>query len=74
MNDLIISFMSMLGTAAGAVTGIIVSNRLTTYRIEQLEKKIEKYAESTDDTRSRLIKLEERFVALEKRVDSLFEN
>ena len=32
--------MSLVGTLAGTFGGILVSNRLTTYRIEQLEKKV----------------------------------
>ena len=32
--------MSLLGTLAGTFGGILVSNKLTTYRIEQLEKKV----------------------------------
>ena len=32
--------MSLIGTLAGTFGGILVSNRLTNYRIEQLEKKV----------------------------------
>ena len=32
--------MSLIGTLAGTFGGILVSNKLTTYRIEQLEKKV----------------------------------
>jgi len=32
--------MSLLGTLAGTFGGILVSNKLTTYRIEQLERKV----------------------------------
>lgn len=32
--------MSLIGTLAGTFGGILVSSRLTTYRIEQLEKKV----------------------------------
>lgn len=32
--------MSLLGTLAGTFGGILVSNKLTVYRIEQLEQKV----------------------------------
>lgn len=38
-----ISLFSMAGTLLGTFGGIVVSNKLTTYRIEQLEKKVEKH-------------------------------
>ena len=34
------ALVSLVGTLAGTFGGILVSNRLTTYRIEQLEKKV----------------------------------
>ena len=32
-----------MGTLAGSLCGIIVSSKLTNYRIEQLEKKVDKH-------------------------------
>ena len=40
LDDLGLAGMSLLGTLAGTFGGILVSNKLTTYRIEQLEKKV----------------------------------
>lgn len=37
---LAVAAMSLVGTLSGTFGGILVSNRLTTYRIEQLEKKV----------------------------------
>lgn len=34
------ALVSLVGMLAGTFGGILVSNRLTTYRIEQLEKKV----------------------------------
>lgn len=39
-TSLAVAGMSLIGTLAGTFSGILVSNRLTTYRIEQLEKKV----------------------------------
>lgn len=37
---LAVAGMSLIGTLSGTFGGILVSNRLTNYRIEQLEKKV----------------------------------
>lgn len=42
-ETLIVALLSLIGTLVGTLGGILVSNRLTTYRIEQLEKKVEKH-------------------------------
>ena len=39
-TTLAVAGMSLLGTLAGTFGGILVSNKLTSYRIEQLEKKV----------------------------------
>lgn len=44
MTEQIISaILSLVGTLVGTFGGILVSQKLITYRIEQLEKKIEKH-------------------------------
>lgn len=39
-TSIAVAGMSLIGTLAGTFGGILVSNRLTNYRIEQLEKKV----------------------------------
>ena len=39
-TTLAVAGMRLLGTLAATFGGILVSNKLTTYRIEQLEKKV----------------------------------
>lgn len=41
--ELLLSFLSIGGTLIGTFSGIVISNKLTMYRIEQLEKKVEKH-------------------------------
>lgn len=44
MTEQVISaILSLVGTLAGTLGGILVSAKLITYRIEQLEKKVEKH-------------------------------
>lgn len=44
MSDtIIVALLSLAGTLIGSIFGIITSNKLVVYRIEQLEKKVEKH-------------------------------
>ena len=41
--EIIVALLPMLGTLAGSVIGVLTANKLTTFRLEQLEKKVEKH-------------------------------
>ena len=41
--EVVVGLLSVLGTLIGSVTGILAANRLTNFRISQLEKKVEKH-------------------------------
>ncbi len=41
--EIVVGVLSLLGTLIGSVTGIMTANKLTVYRIEQLEKKVDKH-------------------------------
>lgn len=41
--EVLTAVLSVLGTITGSTLGVIASSRLTQYRIEQLEKKVEKH-------------------------------
>jgi hypothetical protein len=44
MNDVVlVALISLIGTLGGTFGGILTSSKLTNYRIEQLEKKVEKH-------------------------------
>lgn len=42
-TDVIVSLITLLGSALGTFAGIFVNTKLTNYRIEQLEKKQDKH-------------------------------
>lgn len=44
-NEIVIALLSLIGTAFGSLTGIFTANRLLAYRIEKLEKSVEKLSE-----------------------------
>lgn len=41
-TDVIVAVFSMVGTLFGALGGILISNRLSSYRIKQLEIKVDR--------------------------------
>ena len=44
MSDtVIVAILALIGTLAGTFGGIMTSNKVTTFRIEQLEKKVSKH-------------------------------
>lgn len=42
-ETIIVALLSLLGTVLGTFGGILTANKLTSYKIEQLEKKVEKH-------------------------------
>ena len=71
-----IALISLFGTLAGSLLGILAANKLTVYRIEQLEKKVEKH----NNLIERTYRLEEeqevekeKFKVINHRLDDLEE-
>ena len=42
-ETIIVALISLAGTFIGSLGGIVVSSKMTNYRIEQLEKKVDKH-------------------------------
>jgi tetrahydromethanopterin S-methyltransferase subunit G len=42
-TELLVALLALAGTLTGSFTGILVANKLVNYRLEQLEKKVEKH-------------------------------
>lgn len=43
MEAVIVAILSLVGTLAGSLGGILTANKMTNYRIQQLEEKVEKH-------------------------------
>ena len=43
MEEIVVAIIALAGTAIGSLGGILAANRLTNYRIEQLEQKVDKH-------------------------------
>lgn len=65
MSDtVLVALITLGGSGLGSLIGILVSSKLTTYRLEQLEKKVDKH----NTVIERTFKLEERMSLNEKDV------
>lgn len=42
-SEIIVGLLSLTGTLIGTIAGIMTANKLTNYRIEELERKVEKH-------------------------------
>lgn len=65
--EIIISLLSLLGTLVGSLGGILVSSKLTNYRIEQLEKKVDKHNKFAE----RMPVVEEQIKVINHRLEDL---
>ena len=65
MTDaIIVALIGLLGSGVGTFGGILVSSKLTQYRLEQLERKVEVHNQVID----RVYKLEERTELQEEKI------
>lgn len=60
----IIAIITLGGSGIGSLCGIVISSRLTTYRLEQLEKKVDKH----NTVIERTFKLEERCTVQDEQI------
>lgn len=63
-ETIIVTIISFTGTLLGTLGGIVASAKLTIYRIEQLEKKVEKH----NNLIERVFKLEEHGAVIDEQI------
>lgn len=63
-TEIIVALISLGGSAIGAFAGILASAKLTGYRIEQLEKKVDKH----NTVIERTYKLEEEQAVMHEQI------
>lgn len=64
MEGIIVALISLTGSAIGSIVGVLASAKLTNYRLEQLEKRVEKH----NNLIERTYKLEERTELQEEKI------
>lgn len=66
-ETIVVGVLSLAGTLSGSLIGILTANKLTNYRIEQLEKKVDKHNHLND----RMVKVEESTKSAHHRLDGI---
>lgn len=73
-ETIIVAILSLAGTLMGSLLGILAANKLVVYRIEQLEKKVEKHNQVVERVysleRSEAV-IEEEIKVANHRIDDL---
>lgn len=66
-SEIVIALLSLLGTVAGSLAGVLASSKLTRYRLEQLEHKVDRLGGFGE----RLPVIEERIRVINHRLGDL---
>ena len=66
-SEIVVALLSLLGTIVGSLTGVLATNRLSSYRIQQLEKKVDKHNSIVERT----YRLEEMMKVANNRINDL---
>ena len=66
-HEIIVALLSLIGTLGGSLGGIIVSSKMTNYRLQQLENRV---AEHNNFAR-RMPVIEERIKIINHRLESI---
>ena len=62
--EIVVGIMSLCGTLIGSIGGIMAANKLTVYRIGELEKKVDKHNHIIE----RVYRLEDSDALLEEKI------
>ena len=68
--EIVVALLSLVGTLGGSFLGVLASNKLINYRIQQLEKKVEKHNNLVE----RMVLVEKEVKSAQHRLDSLEHN
>ncbi len=64
MEGIVVALIGLAGSAIGSLVGILTSSKLTSYRLEQLEKRVQAH----NNLIERTYKLEERTELQEEKI------
>lgn len=67
MDTIIVALITLVGTIGSGVLSAVISNNLIKYRVEQLEKKVDKHNNLID----RMYKAESSIKLIQEEVDNL---
>lgn len=67
--EIVVAISSLIGTLVGSLAGILTANKLTTFRIEQLEEKVKKHNNLVE----RMVAVEQSTKSAHHRIDEIIE-
>lgn len=65
--EIVVAICSLIGTLIGSLAGIMTANKLSTYRIEQLEEKVKKHNNLVE----RMVAVEQSTKSAHHRIDEI---
>ena len=69
-NGLLVAILSCVGTIVGSLSGILATAKMTAFRLEQLEKKVERHNTLVE----RMVAVEESTKSAHKRIDEIIQD
>lgn len=72
-TSVLVAIIALIGTITGSISGIMIANRLSNYRIEQLEIKLDKYITNQDKLKEKVLILEQTVIGLQDRLEDMDE-
>lgn len=69
--SVLVAIIALIGTVTGSISGIMIANRLSNYRIEQLEIKLDKYITNQDKLKEKVLVLEQTVIALTDKLEDI---
>lgn len=69
--SVLVAIIALIGTVTGSISGIMIANRLSNYRIEQLEIKLDKYITNQDKLKEKVLILDQTVMALTDKLEDM---
>ena len=73
LATVVVGVLSLVGTLVGSLLGIMAARKLTLYRIDQLEKKVDKMNDNIEEYSDRILVLERDNEVIWKTIDDIKE-
>lgn len=70
-TSVLVAIIALIGTITGSISGIMIANRLSNYRIEQLEIKLDKYITNQDKLKEKVLILEQTVMTLTDKLEDM---
>lgn len=73
LATVVVGVLSLVGTLVGSIMGILISQKLINYRIDQLEKKVDDINHNVTEYNDRILILERDNTVIWKTIDEIKE-